>query len=264
MCLIYIAHRVDPRYRLVVAANRDEYHARPTAPAGWWDGAPDLLAGRDLEAGGTWMGITRSGRFAAITNYRDPARHRADARSRGQLVRGFLESRSPALAWLQAMAGDGAAYNGFSLLVHDGATLAFHSNRGAAPQLVQPGVHGLSNHLLDEPWPKVEEGKLDLLALLSKGAPTPEKLLALLDRRVPAADGSLPDTGVGVERERTLSPRFIQGSVYGTRSSTVILVSTEGGVLFRERSFDARGEARGDQVHSFDIAAPARGAAASP
>lgn len=253
MCLIYLAHRVDPFYRLVIAANRDEFHQRPSAPAHWWQDDGDVLAGRDLQAGGTWMGMTRGGRFAAITNYRDPARHRADAASRGHLVSTFLRGDAGALDYLEGVARDGARYNGFSLLVHDGATLAFYSNRGAAPEVVTPGVHGLSNHLLDEPWPKVEQGKLDLLGLLASGAPTPGRLLGLLDRREPEADDRLPDTGVGSVRERALSPRFILGSEYGTRCSTIIMVDASGEVLYRERSFDAAGEACGDAVHSFRI-----------
>ena len=253
MCLIYIAHRVDPFYRLVVAANRDEYHQRPTAPAAWWDGAGGILAGRDLQAGGTWMGITRGGRFAAITNYRDPARHRAEAASRGYLVSGFLGGSDAALDYLTRIAREGDRYNGFSLLVHDGATLAFYSNRGGAPEIVPPGVHGLSNHLLDEPWPKVEQGKLDLLGMLARGAPTPGGLLGLLDRREPEAHPALPDTGVGAGRERALSARFILDSRYGTRCSTIILLDAAGEVLFRERSFDAAGEPRGDEVYSFRV-----------
>jgi len=253
MCLIYLAHRVDPFYRLVVAANRDEYHQRPSAPAAWWQDGSDILAGRDLQAGGTWLGITRGGRFAAITNYRDPARHRADAASRGHLVSTFLAGDARALDYLAAVAHDGERYNGFSLLVHDGAALAFYSNRGGDPEIVAPGVHGLSNHLLDEPWPKVEEGKLDLLGMLARGAPTPARLLGLLDRREPAVHGALADTGVEPLRERALSSRFILGSQYGTRCSTVIMVDADGEVLFRERSFDAAGEPRGDEVHSFRI-----------
>jgi uncharacterized protein with NRDE domain len=254
MCLIYIAHRVDPHFRLVVAANRDEYHVRPTSPAAWWDDEPGILAGRDLEAGGTWIGVTRGGRFAALTNYRDPARHDGAARSRGFLVSGFLRGQDGAMAFLSDVAREGQRYNGFSLLVHDGDVLAFYSNRGGAPEVVAPGVHGLSNHVLDTPWPKVEEGKLELLSMLSRGGATPGALLGLLDRRLPVDDGHLPDTGVGRARERALSPRFILGEQYGTRCSTIIMVDAGGDVLFRERSFDSRGEPRGDEVHSFRLA----------
>jgi len=254
MCLIYIAHRVDPHYRLVVAANRDEYHARAAAPAAWWDDAPGVLAGRDLEAGGTWLGMSRGGRFAALTNFRDPARHDPAARSRGVLVSGFLRTHRGAMEFLSGVAAEREHYNGFSLLVHDGEDLAFYSNRGGAPEVVAPGVHGLSNHLLDTPWPKVEEGKLELLSMLARGSATPGTLLGLLDRREPVDDGRLPDTGVGRARERALSPRFIRGERYGTRCSTVILADAGGDVLFRERSFDCHGEPHGDVVHSFSIA----------
>jgi uncharacterized protein with NRDE domain len=254
MCLIYVAHRVDPDYRLVVAANRDEFHRRPSACAAWWDDDAAILAGRDLEAGGTWMGVTRGGRVAALTNYRDPARHRPQAVSRGNLVSGFLRSDADAMSYLRGVAEDGDRYNGFSLLAHDGKTLAFFSNRDTAPTAVAPGVHGLSNHLLDTPWPKVEEGKLDLLSLLASRAVTPGALLSLLDHREVAPDSLLPETGVGISRERWLSPRFVVGEEYGTRCSTVLIVSANGDVVFRERSFDAAGEACGDELHSFRIA----------
>jgi uncharacterized protein with NRDE domain len=253
MCLIYVAWRVDPVYRLVVAANRDEYHARASAPAHWWDEAGGVLAGRDLEAGGTWMGVSRGGRFAAITNYRDPALRLPGARSRGELVSGFLRGTTPAREYLERVAGEGGSYNGFTLLVGDGESLAWYSNRGGAPEIVAPGVHGLSNELLDSPWPKVEEGKRELLSLMARRPPTPGDLLGLLERREAHPDHTLPDTGVGLERERALSPRFIRGEEYGTRCSTVLLVSAEGEAVFRERSFDAGGDARGDVVHTFRV-----------
>ena len=217
MCLIFLAHRVDPRYRLVVAANRDEFHMRETRPAHWWDEDGGILAGRDLRAGGTWMGISRGGRFAALTNFREPSGHRDDARSRGFLVSSFLKSTDGAMAYLEAVAREADRYNGFSLLVYDGAALCFYSNRDGAPSKVSPGVHGLSNHLLDTPWPKVEEGKLDMLGVLARGAPSPARLLGLLDRRQAVDDARLPDTGVGRARERQLSARFIQAGEYGTR-----------------------------------------------
>ena len=172
---------------------------------------------------------------------------------------GFLRGDAPAMDYLDDVAAQGEVFNGFSLLVHDGDTLGFYSNRADAPEKVAPGVHGLSNHLLDTPWPKVEEGKLDLLGLLARGKPTPANLLGLLDHREAPEDGALPDTGVGVERERALAPRFILGDVYGTRCSTAILVTAGGEVVFRERSFDAAGEARGDVVESFSMAAMASG-----
>ena len=163
MCLIYLAWRRHPRYPLVVAANRDEYHARPAAPAHWWEDAPGVLAGRDLEAGGTWMGVTRGGRFAAVTNYHDPAAgRRAGAPSRGALVGAFLTGGEPAPEYLDRVVEEGRRYNGFCLLAMDGETLAFASNRSPGAMRLDPGVYGLSNHLLDTPWPKVTEGKAEL------------------------------------------------------------------------------------------------------
>ncbi|MFT5447291.1 MAG: hypothetical protein ACI9DC_002466 [Gammaproteobacteria bacterium] len=255
MCLIYIAHRIDPRYRLVVAANRDEFHARETLPANWWEDAPGVLAGRDLRAGGTWMGVSRSGRFAALTNFRDPLTHRDDAHSRGFLVSNFLKSTMGAMTYLEDVADEAGRYNGFSLLVHDGDALCFYSNRDGVPSSVAAGVHGLSNHLLDTPWPKVEEGKLDMLTVLSQGEPSPARFLSLLDQRQAVDDARLPDTGIGRERERERSSRFIQNARYGTRCSTVITFSHEGEVRFRERSFDVAGEAHGDEQHMFSITA---------
>ena len=165
MCLIYIAHRVDPHYRLVVAANRDEYHARPAAPAAWWDDEPGILAGRDLEAGGTWMGMSRSGRFAALTNYRDPARHDPGARSRGFLVSGFLRGHAGAMEFLAGVAREGERYNGFSVLVHDGDTLGFYSNRGGEEK-----VTGKVTVVLDEGRViKREKFEIDLADSASSG-----------------------------------------------------------------------------------------------
>lgn len=251
MCLIYLAHRVHPVHRLVVAANRDEVHARASAPAHWWKDAPQVLAGRDLEGGGTWMGVSRCGRFAALTNYRESGLRRPDARTRGELVSGFLGATADAMSYLRQVQAGGERYNGFSLLVHDGQLLAWYSNRGPAPAVVAPGVHGLSNGLLDASWPKVEEGKLEMLALLARDALEPQHLLGLLDRREPAADARLPDSGIGLERERALSARFILGDLYGTRCSTFLRVSDGGQVMFHERSFDHRGEPRGDAVFEF-------------
>jgi uncharacterized protein with NRDE domain len=253
MCLIYLAHRVHPRYPLVVAANRDELHARPSSPAHWWQDVPGLLAGRDLQAGGTWMGVTRGGRFAAVTNFREPGARDANARSRGELVSGFLEGTDDALSFLAQVSRAGQRYNGFSLLAYDGQVLGSYSNRGGEPEVVNPGVHGLSNHLLDSPWPKVEQGLAELQRLMAGGQIEHEDLLQLMDRRESAPDHALPDSGIGLARERLLSPRFILDDHYGTRCTTVAVWSADGGVDYVERSFDRRGEARGDAVHAFSV-----------
>ena len=185
MCLIYVAWRRHPRYRLVVAANRDEYHSRPALPAHWWDDAPGVtagrvLAGRDVIAGGTWLGITTGGRFAAITNYRDPSVRRPEAPSRGALVSAFLTEDTSAPDYLGRVLEAGDRYNGFSLLAMDGETLAFASNRSPGVVRLEPGVYGLSNHLLDTPWPKVTDGKVDLEQLVSAPEIAVPNLLELL------------------------------------------------------------------------------------
>ena len=238
MCLILFAWKTHPAYPLILAANRDEFTERPSAPAAFWDDAPDLLAGRDLKAGGTWLGITRSGRLAAVTNYRDPASLKKEAPSRGQLVSDYLRGGESPEEYLQRLAPRAGRYNGFSLLVGDRSKLLCYSNRGEMVR-PEPGIHGMSNRLLDTPWPKVAEGKKALSALLQaeKGVP-PEALFSLLADRTPPPDDRLPDTGVGLAWERLLSPLFIESPAYGTRSSTVLLIDRNGGVNFIERVFN--------------------------
>lgn len=244
MCLILLAHEAHPRYRLVVAANRDEFHDRPTAPAHFWEDAPGLLAGRDLRSGGTWMGITRAGRWAAVTNFREAAPPPPGAPSRGELVAGFLRG-SGNLRVLSARAGE---YPGFNLLAGDPGRVAYLSNRGGGYRELAPGVYGLSNALLDTPWPKVERGREVLRELVAEGAEIdPEVLFRLLAESDPAPDALLPETGVGVERERMLSSLFISTPEYGTRASTVLLVSRDGGALFVERTV-APGSAAGPEA----------------
>ena len=277
MCLIYVAWRRHPRYRLIVAANRDEYHARPAAPAHWWQDAPGVLAGRDLEAGGTWMGITREGRFAAVTNYRDPSAPRADGPSRGALVGAFLAGGEPARDYLERVAEDGHRYNGFSLLAMDGETLGFVSNRARGVTCLEPGIFGLSNHLLDTPWPKVVSGKAVLERLVAESRVRASDLLALLAPHDPASveafhrdatgggnprHGSEPaeappaDNGDDFGRGRSRSSRFILGDAYGTRASTVVLLEPGAAGAFVERSFDARGAIAGDVVFDLDGSPP--------
>jgi uncharacterized protein with NRDE domain len=240
MCLILFAYRAHPDYPLVVAANRDEWFRRPTAPAGFWRDAPEVFAGRDLEQQGTWLGVTRRGRFAALTNFRDPGSNRPDAPSRGMLVSAFLRSQAPAREYLERLRSDAARYNGFSLLAGDGDSLAYFSNREGEIRDLAPGVYGLSNSLLDVPWPKVQSGKAQLAAALG-GGPDTAALLAMLDDTELATDDALPSTGVSRDWERRLSSLRIVGEAYGTRSSTVLLVGADGDVTFVERSFDESG-----------------------
>lgn len=254
MCLLVLAWDAHPRYRLVVAANRDEFHRRPTAPADFWPDRPDLLAGRDLEGGGTWLGVTRGGRFAALTNFREPGRHRGDAPSRGELVTGFLIGGHAPLDYLEDLAPHAASYNGFSLVVGAGGRLAHLSNRGPGPAPISPGVHGLSNHLLDTPWPKLIRSRDRLCELLARDQVEPSSLLDLLADREPPPDEELPDTGVGLELERLLAPPSVVSPTYGTRCSTALLVERAGTTCFVERSLDAAGEPTTTREHRFSPA----------
>jgi len=237
MCLILLAWRNHPRYRLVVAANRDEFYARPTAPAGWWADAPRVLAGRDLREGGTWMGVTKDGRFAAVTNVREPAAYQVGAPSRGHLVGNFLVSRAPALGYAAGLMPLAQRFNGFNLLLCDGGALVWLSNRASGARTLPPGVFGVSNAVLDTPWPKVVMGKDDLRrALAGPDDEVEARLFASLARRDPAPEGDLPRTGVGDERERALSSAFIATPEYGTRCSTVLLIGNDGEVSLTERT----------------------------
>ena len=237
MCLIFVAWQLRPDYPLVVAANRDEFYARPTAPAEFWEESPELLAGRDLEGGGTWLGVTRSGRFAALTNLRSGYAHAGDAPTRGRLVSDFLQSDATPAEYLRGLEPSAADYNGFNLLVSDDTRLHWYSNRGGAPRELAPGIYGISNHLLDTPWPKVERGKRVLEPLLASRHIDIEAILTLLADRDLASDEELPDTGVSMEFERALSAMFITSDSYGTRSSTVLLVDGSGRMDFTERSY---------------------------
>ncbi|HYO91289.1 MAG TPA: NRDE family protein, partial [Pyrinomonadaceae bacterium] len=169
MCVILLAHEAHAEYRLILAANRDEFYERRTARAAFWSNAVDTLAGRDLERGGTWLGVTRGGRIAAITNYREPGVRLIDAPSRGLLVSRFLAGEEDAEEYLSKLAGRASLYNGFNLIAGAGGKLHYFSNRGGGPEEIRSGVHGLSNHLLDTPWPKVERGRKALASLVEAG-----------------------------------------------------------------------------------------------
>lgn len=231
MCLILIGYRSHPGYELVIAANRDEFHERPTAPLAFWDKAPQVLAGRDLQEGGTWMGITRTGHFAAITNYRDPSQVRLGAPSRGRLVADYLQNPQPAIDYLEQLQPITESYNGFNLLLSDRTGLYYHSNRTSEIQTLLPGWYGLSNHLLDTPWLKVRRGLFLLRRRLEQRPDlAPDDLLETLTDRSVAPDAELPETGVSLEWERWLSSIFIDAPGYGTRSSTALLVNNGGSV----------------------------------
>lgn len=247
MCLILVAWRVHPDFPLVVAANRDEFFARPTARAAWWSEPEGIFAGRDLQAGGTWLGVNRGGAFAGLTNFRDPAQQRPDTPSRGALVADALADTRPVTERLVWLARHGGDYNGFNLIFSDGRDLAIHESVSRQGRVLEPGLYGLSNHLLDSPWPKVVAAKSRLHAALNC-LPDTAPLLALLrdDRQAP--DEELPRTGVSLEWERLLSSAFIRAPGYGTRGSTVILQDRTGRISFREWTWDEAGEQTGPLV----------------
>ena len=240
MCLLLLALHADPDYKLVIAANRDEYYDRLTLQAAFWQDVPGLLAGRDLRAGGTWLGITTRGRIAAITNYRDPTAIKSHAPSRGNLVSNFLLGRDSPRDYLGRLMQEAHQYNGFNLIIGKIDELYWYSNRGGKARTLSPGIYGLSNSLLNTPWPKVAKGKRAMERVLSAGKGQPHEALfhVLLDRSIPG-DKRLPDTGVGLEWERILSPIFIMSPTYGTRSSTVLSIDHTNRVTFIERTFDS-------------------------
>jgi uncharacterized protein with NRDE domain len=240
MCLILVAWQAHPRFPVVLAANRDEYFARPAAPAAWWEDAP-ILAGRDLTAGGTWLGVDRHGRFAALTNYRDPSRQRSDAPSRGALVAASLTSALPAREQLAGLRERAPSYTRFNLLFSDARELAIYESVPDQGRLLGPGVYGLSNHLLDTPWPKVLAAKTALGAALTH-LPDWQALLALLRDEAQAQDAELPRTGLSLDWERLLSSAFIRAPGYGTRCSTILLLDGDGEALFQEWSWGPEAE----------------------
>jgi len=253
MCLILFSFRTHRHFPLVVAANRDEHFSRPAAAAAFWDDHPAVYAGRDLEQGGTWMGINTSGRFAAVTNYRQGRPSATAPRSRGALVGNFLTGNTPASNYLAGI--DGSQYNPYSLIAGDLNTLYFQSNRGSDVLPVAPGIHGLSNHLLDTPWPKVTAGMAALGSTCGSDDPDVigSSLFGLLSERTPARDAQLPDTGIDRQRERELSPPFILGSDYGTRTSTLLLVHASGEVFVHEKRYGPGGLPSGEDARAFRL-----------
>ena len=236
MCLILFSWRNYPGYHLVLAANRDEFYNRPTKQADFWADYPDILAGRDLEQGGTWLGVTKTCRFAALTNYRDPKNNRPDAVSRGHLVKDFLCGILPPAAYLKQVDKAADNYNGFNLLVGDSTSLWYYSSKERLIREIAPGLYGLSNGLLDNSWPKVKRGKKLLCQALTAKELDESALITLLNDRVEPPENELPNTGVDISWEKLLSPIFIHSPNYGTRASTILLVDATGKVIFHERS----------------------------
>lgn len=249
MCLLVLAWAVHPRYRLVVAANRDEYHARPAAPLGKWREPPGILAGRDLRANGAWLALDPGRRFGVVTNFRELQPPRPAAPSRGNLIPQYLSGiAGPAqfCRQLEASAGD---YSGFNLLLADRDALWYAANR-AQPfaRALPPGVYGLSNDLLDTPWPKLLRVKARFAQWLERGQATADELFALLADRTQALEGDtpLPRGGLPPDWDRILSAPFVVHPTYGTRCSTVVLLEPGGALHLAERRFDAAGEPAGE------------------
>lgn len=239
MCTILFSYSQEGRPALTLLANRDEFYERPTRKADWWPDAPDVFAGRDLVGGGTWLGISKGGRIAAVTNFRDPAQERGEM-TRGKLVADYLRSDFTPAEYLANVERDKDRYTGFNLIVGEfGARenrLLYFSNRGEGIVALDAGLYGLSNHLLDTPWPKVTRGKEMFGRLLDEGAGK-EQFFDLLADRTLAGDDELPDTGIGYEKEKLLSAIFIETPVYGTRCSNVVTFEEDAGFEFDERVF---------------------------
>ncbi|MBI4911114.1 MAG: NRDE family protein [Acidobacteria bacterium] len=250
MCLVLLALDAHPRYALVLAANRDEFHRRPALPADWL--APGLLGGRDLEGGGTWLGLRRDGRFALVTNFREPGRPRTGAPSRGRLPLRVLEDPRPPATALEALLPDLERSHGCNLLAGSPEGVCFASSHAPGVHPLEPGIHGLSNHLLDTPWPKVARGRRALASWIEEDG-TPEGLFALLGDRREAPDAELPRSGVSLDWERRLSPAFIVSPDYGTRCSTVLLLGRDGEARFHERSFGTEGQLLGERRFQFPL-----------
>ncbi|MBA3011705.1 MAG: NRDE family protein [Proteobacteria bacterium] len=236
MCLVLFGVNVSESFPFILAANRDEFYQRPTAAMNFWQENPAILAGKDLEHGGTWFGLHTRGRFAALTNYRDLSMVKPSAPSRGDIIPKFLESNSSIPDFLEQLKTKSSHYNGFNLLAGDSHTLYWFSNQNQKITRVTPGIHGLSNHLMDTPWPKVTAGKTALARAMDANTLDPATLFDLLSDTSRPADASLPDTGVGADWERILSPLFIQSPSYGTRSSIVMGITPQGQIQVTERT----------------------------
>ncbi len=241
MCLILIAHHFTEQTPLLVLANRDEYYDRPAAAAAPWEECRELIAGRDLASGGSWFGA-RGLRWASVTNVRQGIQHNHSHQSRGWLVRDYLLSNNSPQEFLAKAADQTAEYAGFNLLLGDDEELWYGSNRGPAAQRLEPGIYGLSNHLIDTPWPKVKRGKEALRTLMSSPQIDLNQAFTILADPTLAADANLPDTGIPLEWERTLSAAFISDRDYGTRCSTLLMRTVDGSQSFVERRFAASPE----------------------
>mgnify|MGYP006276319001 CR=1 FL=1 len=252
MCLIAFALNQHEEYPFILAANRDEFYQRKTAPLHWWEDHANILAGRDLEAMGTWMGMSKEGRFAAVTNYRDLSNIDPSRKSRGDLTKNFLLDQSQGKTYLEALYEESDNYNGFNLLVGDVKNLYHYSNYEKKINAIPDGIHGLSNSLLNTPWPKVQWLK-DQLKNSLEGPLYPEDLMKLLHNESLAPDDQLPDTGVGYEMEKKLSAACIRMEGYGTCCSTIILADKKGEVTYYEKTYPVGGRKESEVMERFVI-----------
>lgn len=241
MCLLVFSYKKHPVYDLIFATNRDEFYERPTRAAQFWEKEPSVLAGKDLQAGGTWLGITKEGKFSAITNYRDPSIQKEDAPSRGHLVFDYLIGDENPEQYVKNVDERADKYNGFNLLTGDMSelTMKYYSNQEQKIRDLDAGLYGLSNKLLDTPWPKVQKAKNRLAEIIDSPDISGQDLFDLLNDHERAPDDKLPDTGIPQEMERAVSPIFIKTENYGTRNSTIILVDKSGNVTFEERRYQS-------------------------
>jgi uncharacterized protein with NRDE domain len=256
MCTLLFSFKNHSQYPLILASNRDEFYDRPTAPAAFWKEAPDLLAGRDLKACGTWLGVTKTGRCAALTNVRAPASMRDDAPTRGTLVSNYLTKAKDPGTYFDDMRFHAHEYNGFNLIFGYLWELYYFSNKDHGfCRTIAPGLYGLSNDLLDTPWPKVERGKQLLRNAIEdgEGGVIPDRLFEVLADTCQPDDSLLPDTGIGLTWERILAPIFVQSPLYGTRFSTVVMVDNENRVSFAERAFQSGSDVYTEQRFEFTI-----------
>ena len=254
MCILFVAVNQHKDYPLIIAANRDEFFDRPTSPSAFWEGDPDLLAGKDEQAGGTWMGINRSGRIAALTNIRDPQKINIEATTRGELVSHYLQGKQQVNDYLKCLQNTRDNYNGYNLLFGPWQDLSVYNNHLNQTQKLSTGVYGLSNASLNSPWPKISKGTFKLEEYCHDGHPIEtDKLFALLKDSTQAADAHLPQTGIPLVWERRLSSIFILGEEYGTRSSTILLIDKNQHVTWQERSFDNNAACIAERNYNFNI-----------
>tara|TARA_R110002124_G_scaffold134129_1_gene296760 strand:+ start:10714 stop:11496 length:783 start_codon:yes stop_codon:yes gene_type:complete len=241
MCLIVFSYKTHPTYKLILAANRDELYERPTRAAQFWneEGFPDILAGKDLKANGTWMGISKSGKWGALTNYRDPKNIKENAPTRGRLVLDFLKSEVSGKEYVSEVKNEAKEYNGFNLLLGEKDKLLHYSNESDQITEVSPGVHGVSNALLDTSWPKIDQAKQELKKVTSSEKFDKEELFQILKNPEKAPDDKLPSTGIPYEWEKAISSIFIKTDNYGTLCSTLLLIDYDGNAAFTERRYDA-------------------------